>query len=273
LNRFREEDAGKHWGYPYCWTEFKLPETIGEGPGTAWAWPSFLDGGVVTDDQCREDYIPPVISMQGHSAPLGITFYEWRDELPADCGNLSFPETMDGYAFIAFHGSWNRDVPTGYKVVYAPFDTNGDAIGGLVDLLAHEPPNARWEDGFRPVDVDFDDCGRLIVSSDGSGGRGSKILRIQYNADVEPLEAPSTAPSSEAVEPLEAPSTAPSSEAVEPLEAPSTAPSSEASTECPCLPTNSPIPSSAAQSCNRSRSSWMTAAVFALVYTLLVNYS
>jgi hypothetical protein len=34
LNRFPEENAGLHWGYPYCWTEFKLPNTTGLGRGT-----------------------------------------------------------------------------------------------------------------------------------------------------------------------------------------------------------------------------------------------
>jgi glucose/arabinose dehydrogenase len=185
LNRFREEDAGKHWGYPYCWTEFNLPENVGGGRDTVWAWPSFLDDGVVTDEQCRSDYVPPVLSMQGHSAPLGIVFYKWKspDELPEECTNDPFPEKMNGYAFIAFHGSWNRDVPTGYKVVYVPFDERGDPTDCAIDLLAHEPPDAKWEDGFRPVDVDFDDCGRLLVSGDGSG---SKMVRIEYVASNDP---------------------------------------------------------------------------------------
>ena len=37
-------------------------------------------------------------------------------------------------------------------------DEEGNAAGDPVDLLAHQPPNAKWEDGFRPVDVDFDAC-------------------------------------------------------------------------------------------------------------------
>lgn len=102
LNRFREEDAGKHWGCkylfrmeccslclvehadsapfnsidPYCWTEYNLPEGIGLGRGTVWAWPSFLNIGQTTDVQCQSRVLfePPVVAMQGHSAPLGITF-------------------------------------------------------------------------------------------------------------------------------------------------------------------------------------------------------
>ena len=92
---------------------------------------------------------------------------------------------MDGYAFIAFHGSWNRDVPTGYKVVYIRMNSSGLAIGDPIDLMA--PMSLNWTDGFRPVDVDFDQCGRLIVSSDGTkldNGTfyGSKIVRISYIA-------------------------------------------------------------------------------------------
>jgi glucose/arabinose dehydrogenase len=196
LNRFREDDAGKHWGYPYCWSEFTLPVPVGLGRGSVWAWPSFLEDGTVTDDTCRSDYISPVVAMQAHAAPLGITFYQWKppDERPAECtGSDAFPKAMDGFAFIAFHGSWNRDIPVGYKVVYVAMDENGDAVGEPVDLLSHEPPRASWEDGFRPVDVDFDKCGRLLVSSDGSrdlGYRGSKIVRVESGTMPTPTPTP-----------------------------------------------------------------------------------
>jgi glucose/arabinose dehydrogenase len=204
LNRFPEATAGSHYGYPYCWTEYRLPDEANvpnsslSGRGTVWAWPAFLDLGVVTDDMCQspEAYVPPAVAMQAHSAPLGITFYRWTepDTRPDHCvGVIAFPQAMDGFAFIAFHGSWNRAVPTGYKIVYVPMDENGNVITSendddcstapVVDLLAHTPPNARWEDGFRPVDVEFDSCGRLLVSSDGTRrdgvSEGSKIIRIE----------------------------------------------------------------------------------------------
>jgi len=184
LNRFRPEDVGKHYGYPYCWTEYNLPNPPGKGKGTVWAWPLFLDTDTDADEQCRNDFVAPAVSMQGHSAPLGITFFNWvppEEILSQACdGVQSFPEQMDGFAFIAYHGSWNRDIPTGYKVVYVKMDENGDAVGEPIDFLAHLPPNAKWEDGFRPVDVDFDSCGRLLVTSDGTRGRGSKVVRIEY---------------------------------------------------------------------------------------------
>ena len=172
LNQFREVDNGKHWGYPWCWSEFFIDKPIGQGAGAVWAWPTTMNT-VKTDDQCRADFMSSSLSMQAHSAPLGIIFYEWKEERPHGCVG-AFPQSMDGFAFIAFHGSWNRNVPTGYKVVYVEMDCEGNVPAGATaqDLLKHQPPLARWLDGFRPVDVDFDDCGRLIVTSDGSGGVG-----------------------------------------------------------------------------------------------------
>jgi hypothetical protein len=161
---------------------------------------------------------PAALVMQAHSAPLGITFYKWRNKTdrPPQCQSIApFPKEMDGYAFIAFHGSWNRAIPTGYKVVYVPvpiWDANGTAIvGGPIDLLAHEPPNAQWEDGFRPVDVDFDECGRLLVSSDGSRAndiyRGSKIVRIE-STTIQTSSSSSSLPSTPSSGPMTRPGTA-----------------------------------------------------------------
>lgn len=162
-----------------------------------WAWPDFLSTGEITDELCRANYLPPIVAMQGHSAPLGIVFYEYTDNRPEECHNIvQFPEKYDGYAFIAFHGSWNRDVPTGYKVVYIPFDTEGNVSGPPVDFLTHEPPDAKWEDGFRPVDVDFDECGRLLVTSDGTNSQGSKVITIQYTGNGANETKATTAPNS-----------------------------------------------------------------------------
>jgi hypothetical protein len=62
LNRFPEENTGLHWGYPYCWTEFLLPNNTGLGRGTLWAWPSFIgtivDGGEINDEYCRTKTLP-----------------------------------------------------------------------------------------------------------------------------------------------------------------------------------------------------------------------
>jgi glucose/arabinose dehydrogenase len=180
LHAFRR--AGRHYGYPYCWTEYLLNSSYARGRGTAWAWPSFMD--TVSDEDCRTKYAPATLAMQAHSAPLGITFYNHSNRTASSCRG-GFPASMDGYAFIAFHGSWNREVPTGYKVVYVAMNESGQVIGAPVDFLAHKG-SKDWEDGFRPVDVDFDSCGRLLVSSDGTRNDtdgtfyGSKLVRIEY---------------------------------------------------------------------------------------------
>lgn len=198
---------------PYCWTEFSLQEDVGNGIGTVWAWPSFLSSGVISDEECQSDYVPPVVSLQGHSAPLGLVFYTYNESIPSDCNNMPFPEDYDGFVFIAYHGSWNRDVPTGYKVVYVPFDKNGTVSGDPVDLLSHQGTDAAWDDGFRPVDVDFDRCGRLVVTSDGTRGRGSKVVQIVFEGEdfvAEPSSAPSLASKLPSLAPSGFPSFTPS---------------------------------------------------------------
>jgi hypothetical protein len=180
--------AGQNYGYPYCWREYNLP--LGLGRGTAWAWPNAsLLSTVFTDDECRSNFDTPVLALQAHSAPLGMTFYNYLSNRSASCdGVIPFPETMHGYAFVAFHGSWNREIPTGYKVVYFPTSNWTGVLGGIAaeptDLLAHNGTSAVWTNGLRPVDVSFDACGRLLLSSDGSRDDngayfGDSVIRIE----------------------------------------------------------------------------------------------
>ena len=207
MHQIKEELAGKHWGYPWCWTEYIInPQNGGLGRGTVWAWPSFLNT-VITDEQCRDvdEYEPAQLVIQAHSAPLGMTFYNYKPdvELRTECKDTNgistaFPQSFDGYAFVAYHGSWNRDVPTGYKVVAIPMTAAGNLLNGMdtepIDILAHVPPNAQWRDGFRPVDVDFDECGRLLVTSDGTNGNGDRLVLIEATATLEESTCTYTVP-------------------------------------------------------------------------------
>ena len=192
LNRFTMDQVGQHWGYPYCFTEYCLSPTVGGsgmkgGNNTVWAWPSFINDGY-TDEWCRENTNPSVISMPSHSAPLGITFYDWNSSIfnvttnegeSQECSG-GFPKAMDKFAFIAYHGSWNRQPPTGYKVVFVPFDRDGNALYQPIDLFRHGKSSAKWSEApIRPVDVQFDKCGRLYVTEDGSGS----VILITYHGD------------------------------------------------------------------------------------------
>jgi glucose/arabinose dehydrogenase len=101
--------------------------------------------------------------MQAHSAPLGLTFYTGQQ----------FPPSYRGDLFIAFHGSWNRTVPTGYKVVRVPM---AEGVPGAVEDFAVGWLRENGGQWGRPVDVLTGQDGSLYVSDDGEG----RIYRIYY---------------------------------------------------------------------------------------------
>src|SRR5438045_5837229 len=68
----------------------------------------------------------PLVKMQAHSAPLGMDFY------PPD--TTLFPTQYQNSLYIAFHGSWNRSAPTGYKFVRVPLNT-GKVAGSAEDFI------------------------------------------------------------------------------------------------------------------------------------------
>jgi glucose/arabinose dehydrogenase len=134
--------------------------------GGDYGWP-YCYGNRVTDpefnqpDRCRTT-LPATFEMQAHSAPLGLTFYDGR----------MFPRDYQGDCFIAFHGSWNRSVPTGYKVVRVRFrDDRPVGIEDFADI---------WLKGGkvsgRPVDVKVGPEGALYISDD----YGGRIYRVVY---------------------------------------------------------------------------------------------
>jgi glucose/arabinose dehydrogenase len=101
--------------------------------------------------------IPPTLYIQAHSAPLGLTFYTGK----------IFPAEYRDNLFIAYHGSWNRTVPTGYKVVRYKIDDHGRVVGGQEDFITGWLQNGKaWG---RPVDVLTGRRGELYVTDDFSG--------------------------------------------------------------------------------------------------------
>ncbi len=96
-----------------------------------------------------------MVKMQAHSAPLGLAFYT----------GSQFPAEYHGGLFVAFHGSWNRSVPTGYKVVFIPIEDGKP--GPVQDFATGWLANgAVWG---RPVDVITAPDGSLFVSDDCGG--------------------------------------------------------------------------------------------------------
>ncbi len=99
----------------------------------------------------------PDVLLQSHSAALDLTFYTGR----------SFPKEFNGHLFVCLHGSWNRAVRTGYKVVRIPV-RNGRAEGTYEDFLTGFVVDNQSVWG-RPVGVTVGIDGALYVSDDGSG--------------------------------------------------------------------------------------------------------
>ncbi len=97
--------------------------------------------------------IVPDYSLGSHVAALGVDF-----STPAM--GAEFAEGV----FVGEHGSWNREEPVGYKVVFVPF-RDGRPAGTPVDFVS----GFLGEDGKtrgRPVGVTVDPRGALIVADD-----------------------------------------------------------------------------------------------------------
>lgn len=147
------------------------PETIDiVHQGDDFGWPRCHSGRIIDpdfgDSQSCQGVKAPVVEMQAHSAPLGLAFYT----------GSQFPEVYRGDLFVAFHGSWNRSVPTGYKLVRIPMQ---DGQPGPVQDFATGwllPNGTSWG---RPVDVITGSDGSLYLSDDAGG----KIYRIFYTGN------------------------------------------------------------------------------------------
>jgi glucose/arabinose dehydrogenase/cytochrome c2 len=112
--------------------------------------------------------IVPDVVYQSHSAPLHLTFYA------ASGGAASFPPAFDGDAFVTFHGSWNRSLRTGYKLVRVRM-RDGRSTGGYEDFVT----GFIADDGNvwgRPVTTLELGDGSLLLSDDAS----NTIWRISY---------------------------------------------------------------------------------------------
>lgn len=111
-----ELGLGRKYGFPFCFTAQKVMKSAGMVvPGTQVAF----DQVPLHDDAwCAANSMKPATFVQAHSAPLDMLFFERQPK-----GVL--PERWRGGAFITLHGSSYRASPTGYKVVWMPFNASG----------------------------------------------------------------------------------------------------------------------------------------------------
>ncbi len=142
--------AGGDFGWPYCYGK-RIPDPAHKAEG---------------ERHCPST-IPPLVELQAHSAPLGLAFS------PGVVQKMSFPPQYRNNLFVAYHGSWNRSVPTGYKVVRIWLQ------GRVEDFITGWLPghNRRQAMG-RPVDVIFERDGAMYISDDDAG----VVYRVTYMA-------------------------------------------------------------------------------------------
>ncbi|MET3523315.1 PQQ-dependent sugar dehydrogenase [Mesorhizobium abyssinicae] len=147
---------------------FEYATTVRQGGFYGWPWYYIGANEDPRHAGARPDLagkvtVPDVL-LQAHSAPLNIAFYEGG----------SFPADYRGDAFVALHGSWNRGVRTGYKVVRLKFK-DGKATGEYEDFATGFviSDDDVWG---RPVGVTVAKDGALILTEDGNG----TIWRVTY---------------------------------------------------------------------------------------------
>jgi len=144
----RQTAAGQHFGFPWTNSRIEIPEykNVPRPEGV--------------------EFIEPQLELTAHAADLGMRFYT---------GN-SFPERYRGGIFWAQHGSWNRTVPVGARVMFTALDEEGNATEAEVfadGWLNEETGEYRG----RPMDIAFLPDGSMLVSDDFAGA----IWRIAYN--------------------------------------------------------------------------------------------
>lgn len=144
----RQTAAGQHFGFPWTNSRVEIPDykSVARPEGV--------------------EFTEPQVEMPAHAADLGMSFYK----------HDSFPDKYHGGIFSAQHGSWNRTVPVGARVMFTALDEEGNAAGTEVfaDGWLNEDTG---EYRGRPMDIAFLPDGSMLVSDDFAGA----IWRIAYN--------------------------------------------------------------------------------------------
>jgi glucose/arabinose dehydrogenase len=130
---------GGFYGWPYAYYGQHLDPRVKE-----------------TKPELVKQSIVPDVNLGNHTASLGLAFYTAH----------SFPKKYQGGVFITQHGSWNRSVLAGYKVIFIPF-ANGKPTGKSEDFLTGYIANLEKNEVHgRPVGIVVMPDGSLLVADD-----------------------------------------------------------------------------------------------------------
>jgi len=137
LNRIT---MGGDYGFPYVYEKQKVDESREEPVGS-------------TKEAYARKTVPSVMEFPAHSAPIAFQFF----------GSAS--RAFSGDALVAWHGSWNRKNPVGFKVEHIVFK-NGVPIRSEDFLSGFLYNNARFG---RPAGISITPEGVVYVSDDANG--------------------------------------------------------------------------------------------------------
>ncbi|MFB6181468.1 MAG: sorbosone dehydrogenase family protein [Candidatus Magasanikbacteria bacterium] len=144
---------GKDYGWPVCY-----------GDNT---YDTKFDGRPNEENPC-EDKEPSYINLQAHVAPLGFDF------VPEE----GWPEKYWYDMLVAYHGSWNRSTPVGYKIKRIKLNAQGN-FEGREDFISGWLAEDNSSYG-RPVDVEALPGGMMYITDD-KAGVVYKVTRINQS--------------------------------------------------------------------------------------------
>jgi len=142
---------GKDYGWPRCFGKQRIDPTRDQPEG-------------MTREQFCAKTEPAALDFPAHSSPLGFVFYT----------GSQFPAEYRNDAFVALHGSWNRNPPSGFKVVHVKFE-NGSPTSYEDFISGFTLDNGAAQFG-RPTGLALAKDGALLISDDSNG----VIYRVSF---------------------------------------------------------------------------------------------
>ena len=147
------------YGYPTCFSVWNAANFPNSGLKTGSHF-VVSPNSTYNDATCNGKAVAPRLSFQAHSAPIANTF---------DAGAKNM--------YVTFHGSWDRQPATGFKVVQIPFTkladgsydpvAPADSMTGYKDIFGATNPGSCTANGLT-----MSNCFRLTASSWDPAGRG-----------------------------------------------------------------------------------------------------
>ncbi len=136
---------GKNYGWPICYGK-QVHDTD-------------FDKKQYIRNPC-EDTEASYLDLQAHSAALGLAF------VPEE----GWPDGWGNDLFVAFHGSWNRSEPTGYKVVRIDLDNKSAPLGTSDFVTGFITLGMKADEAIgRPVGILAEPGGTAYISDDKAG--------------------------------------------------------------------------------------------------------